>query len=144
MLDESTVHLALWQLYMFGRQGSKAVASVSGILDAKPGIRLNPEPHLSVSQPGVVSLRDGALLFVPSSYFTSNKGNNVPLIVALHGAGGNARDGLYFTQREADNVGALVLAPSSEGRSWDFIRSDFGPDVRNIDLRVSEAVGSSG
>jgi phospholipase/carboxylesterase len=69
--------------------------------------------------------RDG-LLYVPRDLPTP-----APLLVLLHGASGAARG---ITSRIdafglADRVKAVVLAPDSRDRTWDVIRSEFGPDV---------------
>jgi predicted esterase len=38
-----------------------------------------------------------------------------------------------IAQSLADDVGALVLAPSSQGSTWDAIRRSYGPDLEFID-----------
>jgi phospholipase/carboxylesterase len=48
-----------------------------------------------------------------------------PLIVALHGGGGDGREFLWTWVREARSRGFLLLAPSSAGGTW----SMAGPDV---------------
>ncbi len=55
------------------------------------------------------------------------------LVIALHGAGGTARDGLAPLRSFADAHGLLLLAPTAHGRSWDVIVGGWGPDVRRID-----------
>ncbi|GAB3268466.1 serine esterase [Sinomonas notoginsengisoli] len=71
------------------------------------------------------------LLYAPASLAADGPS---PLILSLHGAGNDARGGL-FTQALADRFGALVLAPSSAGRVWD---RAFGPDLTTIDMSLQE------
>jgi phospholipase/carboxylesterase len=73
--------------------------------------------------------RDG-WLYVPTSY---RPGTPMPLLVALHGAGGSGRSMLAAIVPVAEARGVIVLAPDSRESTWDAIRDDFGPDVRFID-----------
>jgi predicted esterase len=57
----------------------------------------------------------------------------VPLVVLLHGAGGGASDILPLMQAEAERRKFLLLAPQSQGPTWDVIVRDFGPDVTALD-----------
>jgi phospholipase/carboxylesterase len=65
-------------------------------------------------------------LFVPAGYDADQP---TPLVLSLHGAGGNARQGLALLQGLADEMGFLLLAPSSHQQTWDVIRGGYGPDV---------------
>ena len=69
-----------------------------------------------------------ALLHVPESY---RPGVAVPLVLALHGAGGSAQHALSL-RGVADPAGAALLAVSSAGRTWDVILGGYGPDVGGI------------
>jgi phospholipase/carboxylesterase len=69
-------------------------------------------------------------LYVPAGY---NADQPTPLVLSLHGAGGNARQGLALLQGLADEAGFLLLIPSAHQRTWDVIRSGYGPDVLLID-----------
>jgi phospholipase/carboxylesterase len=62
----------------------------------------------------------------------------VPLIIGLHGAGGDARRALDGLVPAAEAVGAIALAPQSRGSTWDVIVSTFGPDVAEIDAALAE------
>ena len=67
----------------------------------------------------------------------------LPLIVILHGAGGQAGDLLDWLGPEIERAGAAALSIDSRGRTWDAIRDDFGTDVAFIDralARVFEQV----
>jgi phospholipase/carboxylesterase len=78
---------------------------------------------------GLAGARD-ALLYVPGGY-QANAG--APLVVSLHGAGGDAEGGLYPLQPLADEGGFLLLAVPSRGRTWDAVLGRFGRDVGFID-----------
>jgi phospholipase/carboxylesterase len=58
-----------------------------------------------------------------------------PLVVLLHGAGEDARDGLALLRLHADAAGLILLALSSRGPTWDLIlgRGRYGPDIAAID-----------
>ena len=71
------------------------------------------------------------VLYVPSSYDPTRP---APLVVSLHGAGGDASAGLALLRPAAEGAGLLVVAPSSERATWDVITGGFGPDVAAIDL----------
>jgi phospholipase/carboxylesterase len=79
---------------------------------------------------GVGVGRDG-LLFVPSTYKPTEP---LPLVVLLHGAGGDASAwfGSYDDRGEAGKI--IMLAIDSRGPTWDAIfENAFGPDVRFIE-----------
>ena len=71
----------------------------------------------------------GAILYVPESY---SPDASAPLVVALHGGGGNATrwTGWYDV---CEARGMILLAPDSRARTWDGVNGDFGPDVRFLD-----------
>jgi predicted esterase len=73
---------------------------------------------------GVTSTRD-ALLRVP----TGAHGSPSPLVLLLHGAGGDAAGGLSLLADLADDAGVVLVAISSRGPTWDVLVDDFGVDV---------------
>lgn len=80
--------------------------------------------------PGVQALglggqRDGLLVVPPVA-------GEVPLLVALHGAGGTARQMVDVLEPAASAHGVAVLAPDSRGRTWDVILGGYGADVAFI------------
>ena len=89
---------------------------------------------------GLRAERD-ALLYVPES---SAKFDRAPLILSLHGATRSADRGINLLRSLADELGFLLLAPASIGRTWDVIESTYGPDIsfinqslaRTFDLRA--------
>ena len=87
---------------------------------------------------GLESDRD-SLLYVPRGLRLDSP---VPLLVALHGAGGNADGGLALLRPLADQCGLALLAPASRGSTWDAVRGRYGPDVDVIDRALSRVFGS--
>jgi len=74
--------------------------------------------------------RRDALIYIPQSY---RPGTPAPLVLALHGAGGDANSGIRWLLPLADEAGTVLVAPASAGRTWDVIVGGFGPDVAFID-----------
>jgi phospholipase/carboxylesterase len=88
------------------------------------------------AQPGIHALQvGGGVLYVPPGYRPEQA---APLIVMLHGAGGQAKPSLDVLRPAADRDGLLLLAPQSRGSTWDAIRGDFGPDAKQIDRDLAE------
>ncbi len=117
-------------------------ASAPSTIVADPaGGRLGSRPHDPTSPPDPPGLhqlrledgRDG-LLYVPSGYRPENP---APLVVMLHGAGGDARGGIDPLLGLADDAGLLLLAPDSRGPTWDVIVDEFGPDVAFVDRALA-------
>jgi predicted esterase len=79
--------------------------------------------------------RDG-LLYVPATY---DPGRPVPLVVMLHGAGGDARAGLDPFLRLADAHGLVLVAPASRGPTWDALLGDYGFDLATVDRALAQA-----
>ncbi|TNC64001.1 alpha/beta hydrolase [Rubellimicrobium roseum] len=94
--------------------------------------RLKAGRHPLGLRPG----RDG-LLRVPASLRLP-----VPLLIILHGAGGTAVQSLSLVADRAERHGVLVLAPESEGSTWDVIRPGYGPDVSHIDRALGRIFAS--
>ena len=91
-------------------------------------------PAAADPQPGVQVLDLGpgreVLLQVPSGI---HDGALPRLVLTLHGAGGDARAGLAPLAPLADAHRLLLLAPASQGSTWDVLLGRWGPDVRRID-----------
>jgi predicted esterase len=79
------------------------------------------------------STRDG-LCYVPAGYRSDTP---APLVLLLHGAGGNARNGLAPLQPLADAAGLILLAPDSRRATWDVIQGGYGPDIAFIDAALA-------
>ncbi len=83
---------------------------------------------------GLAADRD-ALLYVPPG----NRADRLaPMVLLLHGAGGNAEAGLSLLQPLADAANLVLLAAPSRGQTWDVIINDYGPDVELIDRALAE------
>jgi phospholipase/carboxylesterase len=77
-------------------------------------------------------------LYVPAGYRPEKP---APLVLLLHGAGEDARDGLAQLRGQADEAGIILLALSSRGPTWDSIlsRGRYGPDIAAIDRALGHA-----
>lgn len=80
------------------------------------------------------SERDG-FLYIPSRYKAEQP---MPLVLMLHGAGGDGRGGLVPFLDLADAVGPILLAPDSRQQTWDVIRSQYGPDTAFINRALEQ------
>ncbi|WP_158043676.1 alpha/beta hydrolase [Skermanella pratensis] len=89
--------------------------------------------------PGIRTLSVGTerfgLISVPPGY---RPGRPYPLLVLLHGAGGEAGQAIGWLRPVADEAGLILLAPQSEGSTWDVIMGGYGPDVKRIDDALAE------
>lgn len=105
--------------------GSEAEASR---LAARPA-----SPTAGISR-GLTTIGNGArrdgLLYVPASYSPATP---LPMVLALHGAGGFAEGPVDFLIPYADAAGFFVLGIDSRLRTWDAILDAYGPDVAVID-----------
>jgi phospholipase/carboxylesterase len=96
-------------------------------------------PPAGPAPPGIHPLgldvrRDGLLVIPPAS-------GPLPLLVWLHGAGGDARGILRLVETQAEDAGIALLIPESRGPSWDVIRGGLGPDVLFLDAALRHAFG---
>jgi predicted esterase len=107
-----------------------------GRLTARPVTEgVKPETPPSIQTLTVGTTRFG-LISVPPGYSPDWP---APLLVLLHGAGGEAKQAIGWLQTVADETGLILLAPQSEGATWDVIMGGYGPDVQRIDDALSEA-----
>lgn len=104
--------------------------------------RLSARPAPSVEQkdtahglliPGLEDSHE-TLLYIPSNYQPDTP---LPLVLMLHGAGGNASGGLAPFLPAADLAGLILLAPSSHEQTWDVIMHNYDADVRSIDQALA-------
>ena len=98
------------------------------------GVQWSPGEHVLDLGPG-----PEVLLHVPTGL---SEDTPARLVLALHGAGGDARGGLAPLAPTADAHGLLLLAPASQGSTWDVITGGWGPDVRRIDEAMAEVFAS--
>lgn len=104
-----------------------------GHLVARPGPPVFAT-KLGISDLGIGRVRDG-LRFVPSTYRASEP---LPLLVTLHGAGGNAYLGIQPFLAFAEAARVVLLSPDSREGSWDRRFGLFGDDVRFLDNALSD------
>ena len=116
-------------------------ASASGRNPA-PGSRLSARPGTPTGSVAV-GLTDVTVdsvvvgsLYVPASYSPSRP---VPLVLALHGAGGSATGPMNLLRPFADSDGFVVLSVKSRAPTWDVLVGGYGPDVRVIDAALGFA-----
>ena len=101
--------------------------------------RLSARPHKPTKSiaPGEreipLSRRRPTLLYVPPTYSADTP---APLLVCLHGATGVGINQLNRYRALAEQAGALLVAPSSDGVTWDAIRGRFGDDCAHIDAAL--------
>jgi phospholipase/carboxylesterase len=118
-------------------------ALLTGCARAESAVRLRARPAKVAAgslKPGVTPLhlrpeRD-ALIYVPAS-----APDPAPLVLYLHGATGNEQQGIRRLSALADEFGFLLVSPASQEGTWDAMQSGYGPDVRFIDLALSQAFG---
>jgi predicted esterase len=130
--------IAVLGVAILGAAQALGQASAEGRLLSRPGAAQQQQAAAG-GQVGLLTLSTdsasadagrGALLYVPASYRADHP---PPLVVMLHGAGGSPRGGLRPFISLADSVGLILLAPQSQGATWDVVRGRFGPDVTVID-----------
>ena len=83
----------------------------------------------------------GGYLYAPATHEAEHP---APLVLLLHGAGEDARDGLALLRQQADAAGLVPLALTSRGPTWDVVvgRGRYGPDVAAIDRALESAFSS--
>lgn len=108
----------------------------SGRIEARPSTKKTlGSTTTGLRRTGVGEERDG-FLYVPD---TVNFKAPVPLLVMLHGPGGDAQDALDPIREHADRAGIIVLAPESQGQTWDGIEGTFGEDTYLMEEALIDA-----
>jgi phospholipase/carboxylesterase len=79
----------------------------------------------------------GGLLYVPAGVRPERP---APLVLLFHGAGATAQHGLNLLIDQADDAGPVLLAPNSQGRTWDLLLGGYGPDVARVDQALAETL----
>src|SRR5207302_2466766 len=78
--------------------------------------------------------RGGFSLYVPE-YYTPDRA--WPLVMALHGGGGNGRGFLWSWLRDARSHGAILVAPTATGPTWALMGDDTDtPNLARILISV--------
>ena len=71
----------------------------------------------------------GGIVYVPESYSPDIA---MPLFIAMHGSGeGSSIWKSYYAR--AEERGMVLLAPESQGTTWDLIKGDYGADLVFLD-----------
>lgn len=97
-----------------------AAAPLSAALAAGPELEARPPaaaPATPETRSGVLQLAGGAYAYLPKGL----AGTPAPVLVALHGAGGEASDVLKAFRDSADANRIVLVIPQSKGPSWDMI-----------------------
>ena len=115
---------------------AEGVAEGRLALQPRLGEPSEPAPPGGLHPLGLGDRRDG-LLFVPPGYRPDRA---MPLVVMLHGAGGDAPGALAPFVARAEELGLVLVAPESRGRTWDVLEEGYGPDVAFV-ARALDHVG---
>jgi predicted esterase len=121
------------------------VARAEGEMDAMAEhghLAPRPRPVTALGPPGLRTLSAGrereGLLYAPAGLALDRL---APLVVLLHGAGGDAAQMFPLLADLADTYEILLLLPESCGRTWDLILEDYGPDVARINRGLDALFG---
>ena len=80
--------------------------------------------------------RGGYSLYIPETYSDDRVW---PLVTALHGGSGDGRSFLWSWLRDARSLDAILISPSSIGRTWGL--NDPGADAANLAKIVAQVEG---
>lgn len=126
-------------LALFAAAGASA-CGLTGNSGGNARLTARPGTPTGNAAPGLIRLGTGDVhdgyLYVPASY---NPAHPTPLVLGLHGAGGNVTGTLNLLQPYADSRGFLIVAVNSSAQTWDAITGDFGADVGIIDTALERA-----
>lgn len=92
------------------------------------------EGHLGLRPLAVDDERVG-IVYIPRSY---QPGFPAPLALMLHGAGGNAQQGIGLLINLADDTGMILVALDAVESTWDVIATEYGPDVHRVDRALHQ------
>jgi phospholipase/carboxylesterase len=109
-----------------------------GRLRSRPARAPAEGASVGLHAPGTEAGPAEVYLYVPAGY---RKEAPSPLVLLLHGAGEDARDGLAQLRGQADEAGLILLALGSRGPTWDLIlnRGRYGADIAAIDRALGYA-----
>jgi phospholipase/carboxylesterase len=99
-----------------------------GRLHARPGPPSALTPLPAGSRTIAFPQGRSALFFAPPL-----PAEPAPLLLLLHGAGGQHGGADQLALAHAAKVGAYLLVPSALSSSWDILRGGFGPDLEFLD-----------
>lgn len=104
-----------------------------GHLVSRPGVPVFI-PVAGVAELGIGNKRDG-WRFVPTTYVP---GDSLPLLVFLHGYGGDGYGVMQPYLQWAEDHKVVLLAPDSRNVTWDRGFGSFDVDARFIDTALSD------
>jgi phospholipase/carboxylesterase len=129
---------ALASLAFGGCSTRVAGPAAAGRLSARPRKDVTPPPAAAGAHPlGIGRSRDG-IIQVPK-----RASGALPLLVLLHGAGGDASGLVEWLGEFADEAGLAILAPDSRGSTWDAIGGGFGTDVEFLDRALAHVFAAT-
>ena len=132
--------IAVSQVSSCVKQNVPLLRTSKQVTSAAPGrLRARPTQPASTGTKGLHPLKlDGkgdGLLYVLASY---RGGKKIPLVLMLHGAGGDAEGALNILQKLTDPLEMIVLAVESRSSTWDIIMGRYGPDIAFIDRALAQ------
>lgn len=127
-----------------------AFAAMSGVAAAGPALSARP-PSAAIAKPetrsGVLQLAGGAYAYLPKGRTAAP----APVLVALHGAGGEAAQVLESFRGAAEADGIILVIPQSAKGTWDMIEDlksrlglelnvqpRYGKDLKAIDAALAD------
>lgn len=139
-LASGVLPIAVSQVSSGVKQNLPALRTSFRVTSAAPGrLRARPTQPASTGTSGLHPLRqDGkrdGLLYVPAAYGGDKK---IPLVLMLHGAGGDAKGALNILQKVAEPLEMMMLAVESRSSTWDILRGGYGPDIAFIDQALAQ------
>lgn len=133
--------------------GLLLAAPAAPALAAGPALTAQPPATpiaSSDTRSGVLSLAGGAYAYLPKG----RTGAPSPVLVALHGAGGQAADVLNSFREAADANGIVLVIPQSTKGTWDMIEDlksrlgaemnvtpRYGKDLKALDSALADLFG---
>ena len=118
---------------MKGTWLARNAQDTTGRLTARPR-QVKTTGTSGLQQLKLESKRDG-FIYVPAGLSAELP---TPLMLMLHGAGGNARHSIPLLQHFANQSGLILLVPDSRELTWDVIAGGYGPDVAYIDRALKQ------
>ena len=143
MMRGMTVGLMLWAMAAAAIPASPATASGPALTAVAPAT----PPGAPEKRSGVLTLAGGAYAYLPKGL----TGAPAPVLVALHGAGGQAATMLESYRTDADAYGFILVLPQSKGQTWDMIvdlqsrlgaemkvQPRYGRDLKALDAALAD------